>query len=79
MRKRCPGGVREAFGRSPEGARRCPGGVREGFGRSPEGAREVPETVPEKGSSRRFWPAAAGGARNGNITAKPREECADSC
>ena len=34
---------------------------------------EVPGKVPEKGSIGRVCPSAAGGARNSNITATPRE------
>ena len=67
---RCPGGAREA-------AEKRPGGAREAPERRPGAVREAPETVPEKAPIRRVWPSAAGGARNGKITAKPREERAD--
>ena len=40
---------------------------------APGGAREGPGEAPRKGSIKRFWPSAAGGAYNAKITAIPHE------
>ena len=45
-----------------KGSARRPGAVREDPGAVREVAEHVPESVPEKGSIRRFWHSAAGGA-----------------